>query len=172
MKLIDQLDNPQAPTKSNLPLIYSLWLAFATFLLLSLLTSLNILILEATFESSIPPSDTGSSTPSGLLLVIAIIAAMFITYALLMIMTKHYFKTVFWPQMVTSLGWAVFSIAMGIVIAILIHWLGSNLPNDAQPSNTFDVIKDHGQVSYARGFISPYCRRIPVSRRNSRSFTR
>lgn len=149
MKLIDQPSNPQAFPKSNLPLFYSLWLAFATFLLLSLLTSLNILILEATFESFFPSSGNENVQTSGLFLVIAIITAMVMTYALLMLMTKDYFKTVFWPQMVTSLGWAVFSVSIGIVIAIIIHWLGSTLPNDAQPSNTFDVIKDHSQISYA-----------------------
>lgn len=153
MKLINQLDNPQTSTKSNLPLVYSLWLAFATFILLSLLTSLSLLLLEAIFEPTIsspsPTPSTDNATTSGLFLVVAIITAMLITYSLLILMTKDYFKSVFRPQMVTSLGWSVFSVAAGIVIAIIVHWLGATLPSDAQPSNTFDVIKDHGQISYA-----------------------
>ncbi|WP_223669788.1 CPBP family intramembrane glutamic endopeptidase [Kangiella shandongensis] len=110
---------------------YYLWLALATLLCLSLTTNILLLFLS------------DSPQPNGLQLIVAIIGGMLITYPLLMLLTKDFFYQQFTPALRTSFSWSICSVGIGVMLALLIHWFSRQIPGPLDPTNTFDLIKQH-----------------------------
>ena len=128
-------------SSNTIQVIYNLWLALATLLILSLTTSLFLLLLEPLFTNE----PTGSiSQPSGLALILSLIAAIMFSYPLLMFLTKEYFHNTFKPLFRSTIGWGLVSIIIGVTIASVIHQVSNLYPPQPGQANTFDIIQSSG----------------------------
>lgn len=140
------IKNKNIPTKSNIQVIYNLWLALSTLLILSLATSLGLLLLEPFFADSKPSE---YSRESGLAVIIAILFALLFAYAILAFLTKEYFKTALKTLFTTSFLWLFISALSGLLVALLSLQLSALFPPSLGETNTFEIIQSAGFIAQA-----------------------
>lgn len=128
-------------SNNSFQLIYDLWLALATLLILSLTTSLLLLLLDPLFNDN--PSDS-ISQPSGLALILSLIGSLLFSYSLLVLLTREYFQQHFKNKLNTSLSWLLFSVVSGFVVALIIHQIIQLYPPQPGEANSFDIIYRDG----------------------------
>lgn len=138
--------------QATLQLIHRLWLALATLLVLSLVSSLWLLLFSGDLPRDLPsdlPNDPSSNNLSfsGLELIISLMVAMLITYPLLMLLTQDFFNNIFKPQLQTSPRWILVSLFVGAVLGIIIHILSNQFPKTNVEPNTFFIIQSHGLLA-------------------------
>lgn len=129
------------PLNNSIQVVYYLWLALATLLILSLTTSLLLLALDPLFNDQTTDS---IKHPTGIALILSIIGAILFSYPLLMLLTKEYFQHSFKPQLKTSKAWLFISLTAGVCTGFLIHQISSYYPPQQGQANTFDIIQNSG----------------------------
>ena len=134
------------PKNSNVHVIYSLWLALATLLLLSLTTSLALFLVE-TLNSDVASDNAGQ--PSGLTLIAALIISILFSYGLLLFLTKEYLCKVVRELFSTSIKWFLISLVIGIGVAVITLQLSQLYPPETGRSSTFELIKNGGFYAQA-----------------------
>lgn len=140
------LNEKTSHSNNNIQLIYHLWLALATLLILSLTTSLFMLFFEPLLDT---PANHHSSQPSGLVLILSLTGAILFSYTLLILLTREYFTSQFIPLLKAQYGWGIASSVLGIIVAVLVHFISQSYPPDPGDSNSFSLIQQHGQLAYS-----------------------
>lgn len=148
------IKQPNNKTDSNIQIIYHLWLALATLLILSLTTSLLLLLFEPLFPVT---GRTVSSQSSGLALIASITGSILFSYGLLVWMTKEYFHNRFKPLLNSSVPWLLISIVTGIAIATVVNLVSHYYPPQPGDVNTFALIKQDGTIALTVLFIATVC---------------
>lgn len=135
------IKDKKQPNNISINVIYSLWLALATLLLLSLTTSLAIFLIETLSSEAV---NDNSGQPSGLTLIAALIISILFSYGLLLFLTKEYLYKVVHELFSTSIKWFLVSLIAGLGVAFITLQLSQLFPPDIGRSSTFEMIKSGG----------------------------
>mgnify|MGYP000026407333 CR=1 FL=1 len=145
------IKQPINKTNSNIQVIYHLWLALATLLILSLATSLLLLFFEPLFPAT---NGSVSNQPSGLALIVSITGSILFSYGLLVWMTREYFIKRFKPLLKSRFRWILVSVLTGVAIAVLINVVSHYYPPQPGDVSTFSLIKKDGAVAVVVLFVA------------------
>lgn len=140
------IKDKKQPHNSNVQVIYSLWLALSTLLILSLTTSLALFLVEPLNSEQVT---SGPTQQSGLTLITALIISILFSYGLLLFLTKEYLRKVAQAFFSTSIKWPFISILTGIGTAVVILQFSQLFPPELGRSSTFEIIKNGGFYAQA-----------------------
>ncbi|GAA0208167.1 hypothetical protein GCM10009123_14570 [Kangiella japonica] len=140
------IKDKKQPHNSSVHVIYSLWLALSTLLILSLTTSLALFLVETLNSQSLNDSP---GQQSGLTLIAALIISILFSYGLLFFLTKEYLYKVVHQLFSTSINWFLVSLVIGIGVAVVTLQLSQIYPPEMGRSSTFDIIKNGGFYAQA-----------------------
>ena len=133
-------------TSQTIQMLYTLWLALATLLILSLTTSLLLQLLDPLFAVE---HHKITNQPNGIALILALIGAILFSYPLLMFLTRDFLVNDFIPLLKCRLFWLAISIIVGIMIGVGAHFLSRNFPPQTGQTSTFDIINNAGFTAQA-----------------------
>lgn len=145
------IKQPINKTNSNIQVIYHLWLALATLLILSLATSLLLLVFEPLFPVI---NGSVSSQTSGLALIASITGSILFSYGLLVWMTREYFRKRFKPLLKAPFYWLLISVATGVAIAAMVNVVSHYYPPQPGDVSTFALIKQDGAIALTVLFVA------------------